>query len=87
MQEISVTEGLNSAFDALIGNRLSVLIGAGLSKAPPSNLPPAASLAASAKQRHESIYGLTEPPFPNTVEAQAEYFLKKVNSTQFSSAN
>lgn len=77
MQEISVTEGLNSAFDALIGNRLSVLIGAGLSMAPPSNLPSAANLSASAKQRHEAIYGLTEPPFPNTVEAQAEYFFAR----------
>jgi len=57
MQEIAINDGLAGALDSLLNSRLAILVGAGLSMAPPSCLPSAAELAAAAKQRYDAMYG------------------------------
>jgi hypothetical protein len=48
MIEISHGDGVGRVLDALYAARLALLCGAGLSMAPPSSLPSAASLAVKA---------------------------------------
>ncbi len=74
MQEITFEEGLASALDSLLNDRLALLCGAGLSMAPPSSLPSAAVLAKAAKDKYDAKYGMTRDPLPEDVEDQAEYF-------------
>ena len=76
MQLTSVEEGVGLAFSSLINDRLVVLAGAGLSMAPPSLLPSAATLAQKAKQKYEAIYGLVET-IPTGIDDQAEYFFQR----------
>jgi len=77
MIQISFDEGVSSALDSLLSDRLALLAGAGMSMAPPSNLPSAAAIAASAKQKYDGTYGATRPPLPIGVEDQAEFFFRR----------
>lgn len=77
VQEIDLVAAIDLAFDALINDRLAVLCGAGLSMAPPSSLPSAATLAERAKQKYEAQYGLARAPLPNAIEDQAEFFFDR----------
>lgn len=77
MTEIDVDEGIALAFDALLNDRLAILCGAGLSMAPPSDLPSAAVLAATAKRKYDARYGATRPPLPPGIEEQAEFFFRQ----------
>lgn len=77
MKEISIDEGVGLALDALMNDRLAILCGAGLSMAPPSNLPNAAALAAAAKRKHDARYGTSRPALPPGIEDQAEFFFRQ----------
>jgi hypothetical protein len=77
VDEISLDEGIELSLTALHADRLALLCGAGLSMAPPSNLPKAADLAAAAKRKHDALYGATRPPLPRGIEKQAEYFFQR----------
>jgi hypothetical protein len=77
VDEISLDEGIEIALTALHADRLAMLCGAGLSMAPPSNLPSAAHLAAEAKRKHDARYGPPHPPLPTGIEEQAEYFFQR----------
>lgn len=77
MQLTSVDEGIGLALTSLLGERLVLLAGAGLSMAPPSSLPSAAALALRAKQKYESVYGAAAPPIPAGIDDQAEYFFTR----------
>ncbi len=76
MQLTSVEDGVGLALTSLLNDRLVLLAGAGLSMAPPSSLPSAATLAQRAKQKYESIYGLAAP-IPPGIDDQAEYFYQR----------
>jgi hypothetical protein len=73
--EVSLDDGINAALGSLLADRLSVLAGAGLSMAPPSRLPSAASLAESAKQTYESRFG--GAPFGSDIAEQVNYFFQR----------
>ena len=75
MLEVSLDDGINAALGSLLADRLSVLAGAGLSMAPPSRLPSAASLAESAKQTYESRFG--GAPFGSDIAEQVNYFFQR----------
>ncbi len=77
MQEITFDNGVAAVLDSLLNDRLAVLAGAGLSMAPPSLLPSAANLAASAKQKYDAMYGVTRPPLAPGMEDQAEFFFRR----------
>lgn len=77
MKQISLDEGLEVAFDAIIGNRLALLCGAGLSMSSPSSLPSAPALAAQAKRKYAAKYGGTRPPLPDGIEEQADFFFQR----------
>ena len=74
VKQISLEQGLEVAFDAILGNRLALLCGAGLSMSSPSNLPSAAALAAEAKKKYAARYGSMRPPLPDGIEEQANFF-------------
>lgn len=76
MQLTSVEDGVGLALTSLLNDRLVLLAGAGLSMAPPSSLPSAATLAQRARQKYESIYGLAAP-IPPGIDDQAEYFFQR----------
>ncbi|MGX5652537.1 SIR2 family protein [Hydrogenophaga borbori] len=73
MQLTSVEDGVGLALTSLVNDRLALLAGAGLSMAPPSSLPSAATLAQRAKQKYESIHGQAAQ-IPPGIDDQAEYF-------------
>jgi SIR2-like domain len=77
MIDISPDEGVEIIFDSLVAQRLTVLAGAGLSMAPPSNLPSAAAVAASVKKRYTAMYGTTRPPLPDDIGQQADFFFQR----------
>lgn len=77
MDEVAFDEGVADTFNSLMAGRLALLVGAGLSMAPPSSLPSAADIAADAKRRYDAIHGATEPPLAAGIEAQAEYFFRR----------
>ncbi len=77
MKEIDLETGVSYAFDALVSDRLAMLLGAGLSMAPPSSLPSAAILAWTAKQRYDAIHGTTRAPLAEGIEEQAEFFFQR----------
>lgn len=74
MHEIPLDVAVGNALESLLNERLAVLAGAGLSMAPPSSLPSAAAIAASAKQKYDATYGGTRDPLPSNIEDQAEFF-------------
>ena len=65
------------AIDAIYGERLAILCGAGLSMAPPSRLPSAAHLAAEAKTTYDGRYGASRAPLAADIEAQAQFFFER----------
>lgn len=77
MDEAAFDEGVAGTFDSLMAGRLALLVGAGLSMAPPSSLPSAAHIAAEAKRRYDAIHGATDPPLAVGIEEQAEYFFRR----------
>lgn len=77
MAEVSLGEGIRAAFDSAVSGRLTLLAGAGLSMAPPSSLPSAAQLAIEAKRRYTELYGVTDPPFPDSIDDQAQYYFER----------
>lgn len=77
MEEISFDDGVGTVLDSLLSDRLALLAGAGLSMAPPSSLPSAATLAASAKKEYDALYGAVRAPLPVGVEDQAEFFFQR----------
>src|ERR1035437_868279 len=77
MNEIPFDDGVAIALDSLLSDRLSLLAGAGLSMAPPSSLPSAAALAASAKAKYDATHGARRPPLAATVDEQAEFFFRR----------
>ncbi len=77
MRAIDLGEGVAFAIDALLNERLAILCGAGLSMAPPSNLPSAAALAAEAKRKYDARYGASRPSLPSGIEEQAEFFFRQ----------
>ncbi|WP_397596716.1 hypothetical protein [Silanimonas sp.] len=72
-----MSEGVAKALDSIVSQRLALLAGAGLSMAPPSNLPSANAIAAEAKRRHDQTYGASRPPLPAAIEDQAEHFFRR----------
>jgi hypothetical protein len=58
MQEIALDVGLNLTLDALVNDRLAVLLGAGLSMAAPSSLPSGARLCRVCPPRHGVYAGI-----------------------------
>ncbi|MEP2876639.1 MAG: hypothetical protein ABJP11_11945 [Hyphomicrobiales bacterium] len=77
MDEIALQLGVDKAVDALLGRRLALFCGAGLSMAAPSSLPSAAALASKAKQKYDATYGASRAPLPDTIEDQAEFFFQR----------
>jgi hypothetical protein len=77
LDEIDLVQGIEIALDALHGERLAILCGAGLSMASPSNLPKAEQLAASAKAKYDALHGTTRLPLPTAIEDQAEFFFQR----------
>jgi hypothetical protein len=77
MHATSLMDGIEASFDSLISGRLAILVGAGLSMAPPSNLPSAARIAVLAKQKYESIYGASRTPLPDGISEQADFFFAR----------
>lgn len=71
--EMSLEEGVRVAHGSLVADRLSILVGAGLSMAAPSSLPAAWQIAASAKAAYEARFG--PAPFGNEIAEQADYFV------------
>jgi hypothetical protein len=69
--------GVSLALDSLLADRLSIIAGAGLSMAPPSNLPSAYALAQNAKAKYAAQYGVSRSPLPDNIEDQAEYFFQR----------
>jgi hypothetical protein len=76
MDEVTFDEGVAGTCTSLMTGRLALLVGAGLSMAPPSGLPSAAEIAAAARHRHDALYG-PNPPLAAGIEAQAEYFFQR----------
>ena len=74
MEEITLQDGVNVALSATLQDRLAAICGAGLSMAEPSKLPSAGTIAQSAKQKYDHIYGATAPPLSEDIEEQAEHF-------------
>lgn len=77
MQEISVDQAVGTALDSLLNDRLAILIGAGLSMAPPSSLPNAATVARNAKTKYDAQYGASRTPLAESVDDQAEFFFQR----------
>ena len=69
-------QAIARALDGILNNRLVLLAGAGLSMAPPSNLPSAAKIAADAKVEYDARYGGLKPSLPPGIEAQAQLFFE-----------
>lgn len=77
MEEIAFDVGVTRVIDSILSDRLALLVGAGLSMAPPSSLPSAAAIAASAKEKYDAMFGATRPPLATAIEEQAEFFFQR----------
>ena len=77
MTPIDLDAAIAIALDAIFSDRLAMLAGAGLSMAPPSNLPSAWILAKNAKAEYDARYGRTRSPLPTNIEEQAEFFFQR----------
>jgi hypothetical protein len=73
----SLDDAIPVALDGLLNNRLALIAGAGLSMAPPSNLPSAADLAAAAKLEYDARYNGARDPLPSDIEDQAKFFFDR----------
>lgn len=73
LKSVTRENGLEMALTSLVAGRLAVLVGAGLSMAPPSQLPSAATLAAKARSEYEARFP-GRPPLSADIAAQAEFF-------------
>lgn len=71
VQEITVEDSITDLLHAVEEDRLTVLCGAGLSMAPPSNLPSAATIARTIFSQCQAVGEVVE----NDLEKQANYFL------------
>lgn len=74
MNLVDMAGALEIGLDGILHNRLVLIAGAGLSMAPPSNLPSAAAIAEEAKALYDAQYAGLRPPFPAGIEDQAEFF-------------
>jgi hypothetical protein len=72
---VSLDKGVEAALGSLVGNRLSLLAGAGLSMAAPSCLPSTAALGESVKRTYEARFG--PAPFGSDIGEQADYFFAR----------
>jgi len=77
MQPIVIDQAIELALDALLGDRLALLCGAGLSMAAPSNIPSAAQLAAKTKANYCAMHGASRPELPNELGEQAQFFFER----------
>ena len=75
MTPASLDEGVHAALRSITGDRLALLLGAGLSI--PSGLPSAQAVADRAKQTYDGLKPPAEPPLPSDIEAQADFFLSR----------
>lgn len=73
----TLEDAIPLALDGLLNNRLALMAGAGLSMAPPSNLPSAAQIAAAAKQEYDARYTHVRDPLPEGIEDQAKFFFDR----------
>ena len=76
MNPIDMNAAITSALQSLLHGRLALIAGAGLSMAPPSQLPNAWTLADKAKKKYDARYGGILPPLPALIEEQAEFFFQ-----------
>lgn len=77
MQQIDFDLGVQATLDSVLAERLALLAGAGLSMAPPSNLPSAAAIAADAKRKYDAMHGAGRAPLSPEIEQQAEFFFQQ----------
>lgn len=77
MNVIDLQSGVDKALNALFADRLALLCGAGLSMAPPSSIPSAATLAGKAKQKYDSTYGTSRPALAESIDDQTEFFFQR----------
>ena len=77
MNLVDLDRALNIGLDGIMHNRLVLIAGAGLSMAPPSNLPNAADLAKAAKILYDAQYAGLKPELPAGIEEQAEFFYQQ----------
>jgi len=68
---------IQNLLTAIAADRLVVVCGAGLSMAPPSNLPSAATLAHTARDEHLAVIGPSGAVLPIALEDQATYFYER----------
>lgn len=72
MTPIDQDAGVISALDSILGQRLVLLLGAGLSI--PSGIPSAWALAQKAKATYDAMFGASRAPLSTNIEKQAEFF-------------
>lgn len=77
MEQMTFEQGVETIMESILGDRLTILAGAGLSMSAPSNLPSASAIAASASAKYAALYGADRPPLPAGIEEQAELFFQR----------
>ena len=82
MELISVHDGVDAAFNAIVEGRLVTICGAGLSMSEPSNIPSAPRIAIQAKQKYESIYGTTNGTIwpSGNISVKKRHYLEQVGN-------
>ncbi|MBY5891680.1 hypothetical protein HFN49_36810 [Rhizobium leguminosarum] len=77
LQNIDLATAVEYALDGMMNDRQVVLLGAGLSMAPPSSLPGAWKLAEEAKAKYDMQHGATRAPLSPDIEEQADFFFQR----------
>lgn len=77
LENIDLATAVEYALDGVMNDRQVVLLGAGLSMAPPSSLPSAWTLAQEAKAKYDMQHGATRPPLSPDIEEQANFFFQR----------
>ncbi len=77
LQNIDLAAAVEYALDGMLNDRQVVLLGAGLSMAPPSSLPSAWTLAQEAKDKYDMQHGATRLPLSPDIEEQADFFFHR----------